>query len=293
VTGPRVASALVKQSAASGARAEPEHFGVCAFSNAEVLKSELGISEITGQPYRADQSATSAVSGKTGHTQEFTTCHETRQTIARGEAETCDVTGRLVRPGVLETCAATGKRVLPSLLATCQATGVRVLRNRMVISSISNAAVLREKAVRSAGGKFCLPTETETCFWSERKVHPDDLRACALTGLTIHADYTTAQSPPRLRPLVEMLDGMRHNADEDELWDRVAQRLTRALKGGKWRIEAATLSPSKQRLATCAESKTMLGFRVNQVGAVYDLIDDAIIGRLAKGKRNGSGWISR
>jgi hypothetical protein len=53
------------------------------------------------------------------------------------------------------------------------------------------------------------------------------------------------------------------------------------------------LSPSKQRLATCAENKTMLGFRVHQVGAVYDLIDDAIIGRPAEGKRNGSGWVAR
>ena len=77
------------------------------------------------------------------------------------------------------------------------------------------------------------------------------------------------------------------------VWARIAQRITRALKGGTCRIEAAILSPSKQRLATCAESKTMLGFRVNQVGAIYDLIDDAIIGRLAEGKRNGSGWVAR
>ena len=58
-------------------------------------------------------------------------------------------------------------------------------------------------------------------------------------------------------------------------------------------VEAAILSPSKQRLATCAESKRMLGLRVQQVGAVYDLVDDAIIGRLAEGKRNGSGWVRR
>jgi hypothetical protein len=37
----------------------------------------------------------------------------------------------------------------------------------------------------------------------------------------------------------------------------------------------------------------MLGFRVQQVGAVYDLVDDAIVGRLAQGKRNGSAWIAR
>ncbi len=292
VTGSRIASVLVKQSAASGARAEPEHFGVCAFSKTEVLTSELSFSELSGKPYRADQAAQSAVSGKTGHAEEFTICHETRQTIARTEVETCEVSGRFVRPGVLEKCAVSGKRVLPSTLATCQVTGTRALRGLLVTSSVSSASLLREKAVQSTAGRFCLPAEAETCVWSGRKIHPDDLRACALTGLAIHADYATSQSPPRLRPLAEMLDGMRHNADQDEIWDIVAQRLTRALKGGTCRIEAAILSPSKQCLATCAESKTMLGFRVHQVGAVYDLIDDALIGRLAEGKRNGSGWVA-
>jgi hypothetical protein len=86
---------------------------------------------------------------------------------------------------------------------------------------------------------------------------------------------------------------MRHNADQDELWDKIAQSLSRVLKGGTCRIEAAVLSPSNQRLAACAESRTLLGFRVHQVGAVYDLLDDAIIGRLAEGKRDRRGWVAR
>jgi hypothetical protein len=293
VTGRRVASTLLKQSTVSGARAEPEHVGLCAFSHTEALNSELAISELSGNPYRADQSATSAVSGKTGHVKEFATCYETRQTIARSETETCEVSGKVVRPGVLQTCVATGKKVLPSLLATCQVTGARAQRSHMVTSSVSNALMLRDKAVWSSARQFCLPAEAETCLWSGRRVHPDDIRPCALTGLPIHVDYATTKAPARLRPLVEMLDGMRHNADQCEIWDEIAQRLNRAMKGGKCRIEAAILSPSKQRLATCAESKTMLGLRVHQVGAVYDLIDDAIIGRLAEGKRNGSGWERR
>jgi superfamily II DNA or RNA helicase len=293
VTGKRVASTLLKKSAISGARAEPEHFDVCAFTSVEALKSELSTSEISGKPYRADQSSRSAVSGKTGHTHEFTTCHETRQTIAKTEAETCDVSGRLVRPGLLETCALTAKRALPSLLATCHVTGLRALSHRLVSSSVSNVRLLPEKAARSTPGLFCLPTEAEPCLWSGRNAHPDDLHTCALTGLIVHSDYLTVQMPRRLRPLAEMLDGVRHNVDQGEIWDKVEHRLTYALKGGACRIEAATLSPSKQRLATCAESKTMLGFRVQQVGAVYDLVDDAIVGRLAQGKRNGSAWIAR
>jgi hypothetical protein len=275
---------LLKQSVLSGARAEPEHFGVCAFTNDEVLKSELRTSDVSGRQYRADQMARSELSGKTGHTQEFTACHETRLTIARAEAETCEVSGRLVRPGVLEKCQVTGKRALPSLLATCQVTDARVLKNRLVTSSVSSALLQREEAVKSSIGNYCMPAEAETCLWSGRRVHPDDLRACALTGLTIHIDYTTLQSPPRLRPLVEMLYGVRHSADQNAIWNKVTQRLARALKGGNCRIEAVTLSPSKDRLATCLENKTLLGFRVRQVGAVYDLTGDTIIGRLAEGK---------
>jgi hypothetical protein len=293
VTGRRVASTLLKRSAVSGALAEAEHFGVCAFTRAEALNSELTVSELSDKPYRADQSARSAVSGKTGHVKEFTTCYETRQTIARSEVETCEVSGKVARPGVLQTCAATGKKVLPSLLATCQATGARALKTRMVTSSVSNALVLRGKAVQSSATQFCLPAEAQTCLWSGRRVHPDDIRACALTGLPIHIDYATTQAPARLRPLAEMLDGMRRNTDQGEIWEKIAERLNLAVKGGKCRIEAAILSPSKKRLATCAESKTMLGLRVHQIGAVYDLIDDAIVGRLAQGKRNGSGWVAR
>jgi superfamily II DNA or RNA helicase len=293
VTGRRIASPLLRPSAMSGKRAEPEHFSTCAFSKTHVLRSELAASEISGKPYRVDQALRSAVSGKTGHAQEFITCHETRQTVARAEAETCEVSGRPVRPGILETCAVTGKRVLPSLLATCRATGDRVLRDLLVTSSASSTLVRRDKAIESRAGRFCLPAEAETCVWSGRPVHPDDVRTCALTGLSIHADYATTFAPPRLRPLVEMLDGARHNMDQDGIWDRIAQRLKHALKGGTLRIEAAVLSPSRRRLAACAESRTMLGFRVHQVGAVYDLDDDAIIGRLAEGKRTGRGWAAR
>jgi superfamily II DNA or RNA helicase len=206
-TGKRVAAALLKTSAASGKRAEPDQFGTCDFSKTDVLKSELKRSEISERPYRADQQMVSQVSGRTGHVQEFITCHETRQILARSEAESCEVTGHHVRMGVLKECLVTGLRVLPSLLATCEATGQRVLADRLVISSVSSKRLLRTKAIQSAAGEFCLPGEAQTCLWSGRRVHPNDLRACALTGLPIHTEYVTPQSPPRLRPLVEMLDG--------------------------------------------------------------------------------------
>jgi SNF2-related domain/Helicase conserved C-terminal domain len=293
VTGNLVASALLKTSALSGKRAEPEHFAVCAFTSADLLKTELASSDISGKRYRIDEQVRSALSGKAGHKQEFIFCQETRQPIALAEAESCEVSGKRVRPGVLARCEVTGKRVLPSELERCTTTGKRALKSLFVTSSLSQARILEDAVIRSSRGTYCLPTETQTCFWSGRKSHPDDLRVCELTGLQIHFEHAIGDHAPRLRPLAEMLDGMRRTADEAQLWDSVAPRVTAAVKGAKCRVEAAALSPTKMHLATCSEARTLMGIRVRQVGAVYNLNDTAIVGRLAVGKRGPGGWAAR
>jgi superfamily II DNA or RNA helicase len=290
ISGQLVAKKLLKTSAFSGKRAEPDYFGRCVFSQADLLKTELSVSEISGKAYRTDQEVRSNVSGKAGHRNEFTTCHETRQPIALVEAETCASTDKKVRPGILVSCDATGKRVLPSELGTCTASGKRALKDQLTTSSISQASVLRSEAVQSSSGHFCLPSEVEMCLWSGNRVHPLDIRACALTGLPVHIEFVTKAGPPRLKPLVEMLDGTRRTADEEGLWVHIGDRMAIALKGGKPRVEAALLSPSKKHLAICSESKTMLGLRVRQMGAIYDLSDQSIVGRIAEGKRNGTAW---
>jgi superfamily II DNA or RNA helicase len=291
VSGNLVASTLLKTSALSGKRAEPEHFALCAFTKAELLNTELAVSEISGTRYRVDEQMRSAASDKVGHKQEFIFCHETRQPIARVEAEQCEVTGKQVRLGILESCEVTGKRVLSSELEPCAATEKRALKRLMVTSSLSQARILENTAIRSSVGKFCAPSEARTCFWSGRKSHPDDLRDCALTGLPIHIEFATNDGTPRLQPLVEMLDGVRRSAEETQLWDNVTARITAALNGGKCRVEAAVLSPAKQHLATCSEVRSFLGIRVHQVGAVYELAKNTVIGRLAEGKRGTNSWV--
>lgn len=290
ISGRRVAAKLLKTSALSGKRGEPDHFGKCLFTQADFLKNELAVSDISGKPYRSDQQIRSEVSGRAGHKNEFTTCHETRQVVALAEAETCASTGMKVRPGILASCAVTGKRVLPSELGTCAASGKRAMKELLATSSVSQVGVLRSEAVQSASGQFCLPSEVEVCLWSGSRVHPLDIRACALTGLPIHIEFATKLGPPRLKPLVEMFDGTRRTADQESLWTRVDDRLAVALKGGKPRVEAALLSPSNRHLAICSESKSLLGLRVRQYGAIFDLADQSIIGKIAEGKRNGTGW---
>jgi SNF2-related domain len=169
----------------------------------------------------------------------------------------------------------------------------RALKSLFVTSSLSQTRILEDPAIRSSRGTYCLPTEAQPCFWTGRKSHPDDLRVCELTGLPIHFEHATGDHAPRLRSLAEMLDGIRRTTDETQLWDSVAPRIAAAVKGAKCRVEAATLSPTKMYLATCSEASTLMGIRVRQVGAVYDLNDTAIVGRLAVGKRGPSGWTAR
>ena len=290
VTGRLVASALMHTSALSGKRAEPEHFGRCTFTKAELLKSELATSEISGRAYRSDEQMKSAVSGKAGHRQEFIACHETRQPIALAEAEQCEVTANKVRPGILETCAESGRRVLASELARCAATDMRVLKSLLVTSSISGGRLLADEGIRSASGNYCLPAEARGCFWSGGTSHPEDLRTCALTGLAAHQQFITETGPPRLRPLVELLDGVLHDTEERPAWNGAAARLAEALRGGRCQIQAATRSPTGKHLAISCEVRTLLRLRVSHVGAIYALGRETIIGRIARGKRRVKGW---
>ncbi len=126
-------------------------------------------------------------------------------------------------------------------------------------------------AACEATGKRALPSWLGTCAATHKRV----LKELLVTSLT------------------ELLDGIRRNTDEDQRWNRVAERIASALKGSKCKIEAAILSPSKRHLAACAESKAFLGLRVSYVGAIYDLADNAIVGRVPEGKRSGGHWAAR
>lgn len=291
LTGNPVIAAELRTSAISGKRAEPVHFVECAFTKATLLRSEVASSEISDKPYRIDQQMRSSVSGKSGHKSEFIFCHETRQPIAPDEAERCEITNHRVRHGVLKTCQATGKKTLPSELERCAATDKLVIRSRLVKSSESQSRCLDTVAIKSLSGRVCLPVEAVTCFWSGKDGHPDDVMECRLTGLNVHSEYATKEGAFRLRPLVEMLDGLRRNQEQIEFWPDVAANLASS-NGGKHRIEAAIVSPSKRYLATCSEQKSFLGMRSNSVGAIYDLTDRAVFGQVAVGKRSNGRWVA-
>jgi superfamily II DNA or RNA helicase len=291
ITGELVSSHLLKTSALSGKKAEAAYFDTCAFTHAELLKEELAVSDVSGKNYRADQQARSVVSGRAGHRQEFVICHETRQPLVEDEAEKCEITGHPVRIGVLERCEISEKRVLPIGLERCAVSGRRALKRFLVDSSISGTRFLNVIAIQSKTGLFCTPSEAASCIWSNRKAHPNDIRKCQLTGLPVHLDYLTSNSPYQLSPLIELLSGVKHNADKTDQWTRAADRLAASTKGGKYTVESAVLSPSGQHLATCSELRAMLGLRTYHVGSLYELASQSIVGRISKGRRGKGGWI--
>ena len=196
------------------------------------------------------------------------------------------------KKGVLEQCEVSRKKALPVALDRCAITGKRALKGYLVTSSSSNARLLESIAMRSSAGRFCAPSEARACTWSGRKVHPDDLRKCELTGLPIHFQFLTSTSPPRLVPLLEILEGVRRNSEEKDKWQEIADKLSAANKGGRYSLQAAILSPDRKRLATCSELKAMLGIRVYQVGALYDFSTNSIVGKISTGRRSRESWTS-
>jgi superfamily II DNA or RNA helicase len=183
VTGNPIDKVLLKTSAATGVRAEPEHFGKCQFTNLDFLKSELAVSEISGKAYRQDQRRRSVVSGRSGHKDEFIVCSQTGQSLVRDEAEKCEATGKLVQPHILQECAVTKKRVLPSELDLCEVTNKRVLKSELGICQATGKRVLQsELTVCEVSGKRVLPSVLETCEVTGKRVLPAELERCAVTG---------------------------------------------------------------------------------------------------------------
>lgn len=288
VTGRLTASVLLRTSSVSGRRAEPSNFQTCDFTGSSLLADEKAISDVSGKTFRSDQLARSVVSGKCGHQSEFIVCPETGKIFLPGEGERCAATGKLVVPGLLEECSISKQRVLPSELERSAASGRKALPRYLVRSSVSNLRILGDEALQAADGTYCSMGESRPCVWSGRRFHPTDIRTCAISGISFHVHFATSNLPVRLLPLVKLLDNSVSQQDEVALWPKFAQAATVLLRS-KVKIEAATLAPDGRHLAVAAELRTYLGLRVQHVGFVSSK-DGQVIGRIAIGKRNATGW---
>jgi superfamily II DNA or RNA helicase len=281
ITGKLVLRSYLVKSDLSGSLAEEVHMGRCDFTGAAALVRELAISEVSSKLYRADQMASSGVSGITGHSSEFVTCQETLRPILECESEVCDVTGQRVRKGVLQSCSLSGKRVVPSEIDRVSTSGELVLKTLLETSSISGNKIRRESALKSATGDYCSVDEGRRCAWTGETVHPHDLVSCTLSGLNFRRSHVTPDERPALEVLVEMLDGLRRTGNVRELWPRIEQKLSEALGSGKCEVQAAMLSPDGVRVACVARVKTLMGLRTKIAGFVYDQYDGEVVGKIA------------
>ena len=139
-------------------------------------------------------------------------------------------------------------------------------------------------------GRFCLPLEAKRCLWSGRQCHPDDLRICELTGVSMHSEHMGMNGGSRFEVLVNLLNGIQRKADRPELWDAIAARASSVIDAGRCKVEEAELSPDARHLAICLEVRTWMGLKTRQAGLIYSIQDDAGIGRVILGKRTGNGW---
>jgi hypothetical protein len=157
------------------------------------------------------------------------------------------------------------------------------------MSSISGSQILESVAFRSANGNYCAPLEAKVCVWTGERFHPNDLRTCELTGVSIHFRFV-GDRDSRLQPLVGLLNGVRRNADENQAWEMISTKIAAALSIKRCKVQAAILSPDRKHLALCAEVRTLLGMRKRQVGAMFEFESNSIVGRIAEGKRNNNEW---
>lgn len=269
VSGRRAPRHRLSISSLSGRTALPAHMAVCEASGQMLVKDEIERSAVTGRLVSRALLHTSAVSGKRAEAEHMGRCGVSGHPALLSELRTSDVSGKLFRADQAEKSALSGRIGH---------------RDEFVVSSISGHRLAPDEAVRSAYGKFCAPIEARACVWSGRKAHPDDLRICALTGLEVHFEYATPQAPPRLVPLVQLLDGIARGTDRPDLWDAAALRASDRLDRARCRIDAAVLAPSRTHLAMVAEVRTMFGLRSRRAGFVFAIPQGEIVGRVAIGK---------
>jgi|JI9StandDraft_1071089.scaffolds.fasta_scaffold04900_4 superfamily II DNA or RNA helicase len=289
ISGKPVVSKFLKVSELSKTKGEPEYFGKCNFTFIELLNKELLVSQVSGKQYRIDQELVSAVSGRVGHESEFIFCNETGKPLLASEAEESEISGKFVLPGILTVCEKSNKKAMPSELEKCAVTEKKALKSFFVSSSISNVRLLEEIAIRSNKGSFCTPSESSLCIWTQRKIHPNDLRICKLTGLNLHFDCISKDG--YLTNLYNLLTGNSKAIQRPEHWKNILE-IGREKLGDNCKIEFSEVSPTGQHLAICLEISTWLGLKKRYAGLIYSIQEKKILGRISIGKRENGKWVS-
>lgn len=275
ITGLAVLRHLLIKSEVSDRIALSEHMVVCALTGKHVLIDEVEESSVTGRLVAKLLLKTSAISGRRAEADLFVQCGFSSSEILESESAVSDVSGKRYRID----------EKLQSVVS-----GHSGHRREFIVSSLSGAPLLEKEAIRSTTGKFCIPVEAKTCFWSGRRCHPDDLRVCSLTKVPLHIEFTIGQGKSQLEPLLNLLNGISKKSDRTDLWDSIATNAATVL-GGRCKVNAAKLSPDKQQLAISLEIRTWAGLKVRQAGLLYSIPENSFVGHATIGKSGKNGWV--
>jgi len=276
ITKQSVLRHLLTQSEISERLAYPEHTLICAYSRKRILADEAEKSSVTGDMVAKKFLKTSSLSGKRAEEKYFGVCHFTKSEVLETELATSQVSGKKYRVD----------EQLKSVVS-----GTIGHKQEFVFSVISNTPLLETEGLRSSRGNFCSPLEARSCSWSGRKSHPEDLKECDLTGVSIYTEYLSTQAPFRFELLYNFLNGTRKKSDKTDLWPAINDYASMSLGGGRCNVDSAELSPDGKNLAVVLEVKTWMGLRTRHVGLIYSHPDHATIGRVVIGKRGEKGWV--
>lgn len=295
------------RSVVSGKSGHRLEFVICSETKQPLLQGEAERCEVTGKlvvpgllerceisgkkvlPFELEKCG---ITGKKALKSFFISCSETKQRLLSEIAEKCESTGKVVIPGLLEKCAVSGMRVLPSELEKSEVTGKKALKKYFVNSSLSGVRLLEQEAVRSSTGKFCVANEAKVCLWDGGKYHPDDIRICELTNTTLHFEKLGRNGKNRFHVLSQLLEGSLKMKDNHELWDDIESKSSRQIGARNSKVESTVLSPDGQHIAASLEVRNWLGMNPRHAGCLFNIKNNAVVGRVVVGKRNTDGWLT-
>jgi len=273
VTKKRCLRHTMVRSSISEKWALPEHIVTCGLTGKKVVSSETEVSFVTGKPIISSELKSSSISGKRAEPEHFGFCDFSGIEILKSELAISQISGKRYRNDQESKSVVTSK------------TGHQ---SEFIKSSISNLDLLEQEAIRSSSGHFCTPDEAKTCAWGGKKIHPEDMKICFLTGVEASTEFIGKDNCFQI--LTDLLNGSRRSDDLAQFWPQIAKS-AEIVTNGKCKIDSAVLSPSKNILGVSVEVRNWMGLKVRNACFLYSLENQSILGRVAIGKRTLGKWV--
>jgi superfamily II DNA or RNA helicase len=153
------------------------------------LPNEVVTCSLTGEQLLRTEAGVSAVSGKVVRANQLRRCEVTGDPALPDELAASELSGRMARPESLVVSEFSGRRGLPIETVRCSATGRTVLSDEAVRANATREWFARDQLQPSAlSGTFVPPPDLVTCELTGDPVLADELAACAVSGRRVRRD---------------------------------------------------------------------------------------------------------